>query len=508
MTTKAVRLSFVPNLHFRFQPRQVLGAEIGLALLLALYHLGHQSFWVDETLTVAIVKLDSTAMWKLMAHQEANMGAYYVLMHLWAKFGDSEFYLRSFSVIFALASIPMTYLVGSRLFGSRVGLIAALLMATNAFWLHYAQEARAYSLLLFLSLLTTFTFILAIQQQSWNRWFLFSLTGSFTVYVHLFATLLIASLFVSLVFLPRRETAWRKVFGSAFAIAALLVPLAIFVITARGQLDFVPPLTVERAAQLFSRLAGDRFVLVAYFIACSIAALATLRLWRKDGPSIETWRRGVVITGLLLPIGVTFALSPIKPVVVPRYFIVCLPPLVLLVSLGLSQLRNPTILAGSLAIIVIASLFADSAYYSSPKQEWRQATSYILASNSGKDAIVFFHPSTQLSYDYYLERFGKESQGPRIENYAFASGTPEALRNPLDLGFSRPPDPDEGLGARLAPDYEQVWLVLSINHDDGKGLHLDEDTAEIEAALGSNYVVADDLQFNGIEVLRYTKVKS
>ena len=506
MTTKAARL--VPDLHFQIHVRHVLVAEVTLALLLAMFRLAHQSFWVDETLTVAIVKLDTKSMWKLMTHQEANMGAYYVLMHLWIKFGDSEFYLRSFSVIFALASIPMTYMVGSRLFGTKVGLIAGVLMATNAFWLTYAQETRAYALLLFLSLVTTFAYVEAVEKQTWNRWIIFSLLGALTVYVHLFATLLVASLFVSLGFLPRREITWRRAFGSALVIAVLLVPLAIFVHEASGQLDFVPPLTPEGSVQVFSRLAGDRFVLIPYFIPASIAALSALRLWLKEGPSYDNWKHWMVITSLLLPIGLTFVLSPIKPVVVPRYYMVCLPALILLVSMGLSRLTNSTVLGAALVLIVMVSLFADMTYYQSKKQEWRQATSYILAADSGNDAVVFFRPTTRLSYEYYLDRFGMESQGPRIEDYAYPAGSKEAERDPLELGFGRPPDPDEALGTRLAAEYEQVWLVLSLNHDEGKDLHLDQDTAEIEAALRTDYVVEDDLHFQDIEVIRYTKATS
>src|SRR5438128_11759967 len=68
-----------------------------LAALLRLLQLGSESLWWDEAVTVAIVRLDWEAFWKLLSHYEANMGLYYCLLRLWVNLGESEFVLSILS---------------------------------------------------------------------------------------------------------------------------------------------------------------------------------------------------------------------------------------------------------------------------------------------------------------------------------------------------------------------------------------------------------------------------
>ena len=73
---------------------------------------------------------------------------------LWASlqlFGDSETAVRLPSALSGVAAIVLMYLLGAHLFGVGVGLAAAAVTAISPFALSYAQDARMYSLLLFLS---------------------------------------------------------------------------------------------------------------------------------------------------------------------------------------------------------------------------------------------------------------------------------------------------------------------------------------------------------------------
>ena len=92
---------------------------------------------------------------RILWRREADMSLYYFLLHGWLLFGGSEFFVRSFSVLFAVASVPAIYLLGRQLFDSRVGLIAAALLAVNAYLVQYSQDARSYSLMVLLGLLSS-----------------------------------------------------------------------------------------------------------------------------------------------------------------------------------------------------------------------------------------------------------------------------------------------------------------------------------------------------------------
>ena len=91
---------------------------------------------------------------------ELNMVLYYTLLREWMHFGQTEFVIRSLSALFGIAAIPAVYRLGRRLFDVPTGLIAAALLATHSFHIRYSQEARAYSLQVFLLILCDLLFLL------------------------------------------------------------------------------------------------------------------------------------------------------------------------------------------------------------------------------------------------------------------------------------------------------------------------------------------------------------
>src|SRR5918999_2609241 len=118
-----------------------------LAMVLRLYLLGQDSFWGDELASVRRAQLDGDSFWGFISNIPA-MTVYYVVLHFWVLLGDSEIIVRTLSVITAVVTIPIVYLLGKHLFNSETGLIAALLLAVNALHVQYSQEARSYSMLI------------------------------------------------------------------------------------------------------------------------------------------------------------------------------------------------------------------------------------------------------------------------------------------------------------------------------------------------------------------------
>src|SRR2546425_3307417 len=118
-----------------------------LAAGLGFLRLGAKSGWLDEAESVAHARLGVRSLLHVLDGGDPNMGLYYVLLHFWIRiFGESESAVRGLSVLFGVLAVPAIYLVGARLFGRAAGLVAALLLAVNAFFIQYAQEARSYSL--------------------------------------------------------------------------------------------------------------------------------------------------------------------------------------------------------------------------------------------------------------------------------------------------------------------------------------------------------------------------
>src|SRR5258705_3772980 len=114
-----------------------------------------KSFWLDEAISVGIARLPWQQFFDVLRHREINMALYYVLLHFWLVLGSSEGFIRGLSVLFSVATVPVMYALGARLFGRGTGLLAAWLLAINAYNVRYAQEARGYALVIFLAVLTT-----------------------------------------------------------------------------------------------------------------------------------------------------------------------------------------------------------------------------------------------------------------------------------------------------------------------------------------------------------------
>ncbi len=129
---------------------------IGILLLgfaLRVYRLGVDSLWYDETVSALLARKSLAEMWAHTA-RDIHPPLYYALLHFWRLLaGGSEYSLAFFSVWFGVAGVAMVGYLGWRLFGARVGFLAALLMAINPFSIWYAQEVRMYSLGVLLTLL-------------------------------------------------------------------------------------------------------------------------------------------------------------------------------------------------------------------------------------------------------------------------------------------------------------------------------------------------------------------
>ena len=467
----AVRSPLVVKGHRFF----LVSLEILLAATLAILFLGEKSFWLDEAFSVvAVARLDWTSMWQVLSDREANGGLYFVLLHLWLVLGESEFAVRSLSVVFAVATVPVVYALGSRLFGLRVAAGAALLLAVNAFFIQYAQEARGYSLLLFLASLSSYILVRAIEKPSWWTWIAYILISVLAVYAHVFAVLVLGAQAISIVFLDRRYVPWRALTVAGFTILLLLVPLGIFFLTQdSGQIDWIRQPSFGSLYELFYALTGrgGGLLLLAYLIPVAFAFLFAIRSWFRFKISPETWRYALLLSWLFVPIIIAFSLSFLKPVFIPRYFIICLVPLTLLAAVGLSQIRNRWIFVSVLAILVILSARGVGAWYSSyEKEDWRGATTHVISRFERGDAILFHASYVRVPFEYYLDR------------------------------LAAPSEIVESIGVARVAGADRVWLVLS--HDSYSHVGRVQ-SRSIQASLQNRYALVEQREFKEIKVLLY-----
>ncbi len=480
-------------------PRVVLfGVLLPLAALVRLLFSGEKSFRLDEAATVAIVRLDWATFLDVVVNQEANMALYYGLLRFWVGLGGSEFVIRSLSVILAVATLPVLYALGTRLFGARVGLVATLLLTLNAMHITYSQKARGYSLLVLLVTLSSLFFLRSIERPSRKNWVGYILASVLGVYAHFFGALVLVGQWVSLVFLRPRDVPWRGLLWSTLVIGILLLPLGVFVVTQDvGQVEGLTEPGLRRFLGVFNALAGGdgKLLLPVYFIFCSIALLAAAREWRSSPASFGAWRYAVLLTWLFVPIVLARAVSFAKPIFAVRFLSICLPPLALLAAIGLSRLRPRWAFVGALAVVVSLAAGGVISYYRSPEwEDWRGAAEHVRSQARSGDATVFYVAKVRVAFENYQARVQGSSRNPAV---AFPSQWEWSM-----LVTERMQAPSPALLDSLPGRYERVWLILSHDHvRRSRGVI----SNSIQASLAGKFPSVKEREFVGVRVLLYSK---
>jgi len=237
------------NLHRYISARWALVGVLLVAAALRLHGLETQSFWNDEGNTLRLIQRRLPDLIRATA-QDIHPPGYYVLLRFWATFvGEHEFGLRSFSAFWGVLAVAFSAALGRALYVARgAGVVAALLVALNAFAVYYSQEARMYAQLAALSAASLWLLVRLMSKPRPSFWLALALVnalGLYTQYTYPFTLLvqggffvwawwgkkerrimgayLAANVFTLILFAPWLPTAHRQL--TAWGVAYLDVPL-------------------------------------------------------------------------------------------------------------------------------------------------------------------------------------------------------------------------------------------------------------------------------------------
>ena len=427
-----------------------------LASFLRFYRLDAQSFWNDEGNSARIAERSPDL---ILAGSEGDIHppGYYLVLHCWrALFGQSEFALRSLSVVAGLALVALTYLQGRHLFGEAIGLTAAFLGAISPFAIYYSQEARMYALLAALSAASTYLLLhlLTTHQSPASTirriaaYILTCAAGLYTQYAFPFV-LLVHNLTFGLWWLTRaRRTAhrWRWVALWAGAQAMIVVlylpwlPVALKSVTgwsSAGRTYDLAPALVDVLRVLSVGITLPVKQATAALVGALVLPLLGLWPAHPTASSVETtgaagtrtdratWFEVTsMATYLLLPIALLFAFDLYKPQWL-KFLVVVLPPFHILVARGIDTLAGLSLhashlthhayriaccvlrvflrlsLVGFLAVMSLPSLnnlYFDSAY---ARDDYRQLAADVSTSVHPGDAIILNAPNQWEVFTYY-----------------------------------------------------------------------------------------------------------
>jgi mannosyltransferase len=491
----------------------ILSLVVAVGVILRWRLLTARNLWDDEAASVFFAQLSRSSFLTTLRNYEANMGLYYFLLRGWLYLGDSAGAVRSLSVVFGVAAIPSIYVLGKRLFGETVGLVSAGLAAVNIFQIRYSQEARGYSLVMLLSILSTYSLLRAMEAPREKKyWRIYVVLSALGVYAHVYFFLVVTAQWISLGdrwLWPRSRTLVRVAAGFLFLTSPMIWFLAA---KNQGQINWITrptPLTLIEFAKFFTGDGGSA-ALAVYGVLCLIALFAAYRKaeYRLPDPD-QRWRANVVASWLVFPIASTVLVSTVHPVFYDRFMIISAPALVLLAGKGMVDLKQifPNLrhlFSSSLILIVGLSIWGIHRYDTSlaaKGDSWQTVTQYILARQQPGDAAFFYRASGSRPFTYYSHRAMEKNTANSSPLVIF----PADLTNALQFNVN----PDSEQVSVGVEKHRRVWLVL----EHWKGVPVREDTVRIiQKTLQEKYQFAGEKSFPGtvspILVLLYTACES
>jgi mannosyltransferase len=466
---------------------------IALGTALRSFRLGVRSFWLDEAVSAMLARIDRHSFVSAVVHRQANMVLYYALLRGWIRLGSSEFALRSLSVLAGVAAIPAIYLLGKQVFGARAGRVAALLLCVHAFHIRYSQEARAYSLLMLLAVLSSLFFLRSLEEPSRRNWAAYIVFSTLMVYAQVFGGWVLVAQWSSLflLLLRKRSELRRPIHGkqflfSAAAICFLVAPLAycLLFVSDRSQLAWLAKPTTQDVYKFCLELTGDggAMLLLAYLVLVLASLAAPIMRQRSEPDADNLWKHYFVLLWLIVPPVLLLVISSRWPVFEPRFLIVCIPPLLLLAANGLSQVRSKILFSAALMIVLALSVAGVDYYYRGRidnryTDDWRDATRYILSQAERGDAVVFTYSEEKLAFDEYRSRF--HATAVPIDEYPNKTDAELLMRRP----FRPRPESLDGIIA----GYRRVWVMSAFQPD--------RLSRQVDANLGAHFSIHKNFAF-------------
>ena len=303
--------------------------------------------WVDEYGTWWVVAADA---WSEVIERTLRIQGqspfYYLLVRTIAGLGGyGAFQLRLLSVICGIATLALVYPLAVKIFNDRrVALLSLIIFALSEPLIWYAQIARPYSLALFFSLVSFWSFVSLEKTATNAARAVYILSTALTVYAHYLFGLIVVIQAIYLIVQTGLRTLFSKLWFTNFlALALLLAPVTgqvLYLHSRRHALDWVTSVdsSWKIAGGIIYIIAGlSPIAILATILAVTVLGFRRLELKLKEIRS----RLALPIIWYLTPL----FLFSIVPLLVgvnlgqPRYLLFAYPATYLLLAWFMLNVR-------------------------------------------------------------------------------------------------------------------------------------------------------------------------
>jgi len=477
------------------------------------YNIGSESFWLDEGATALEIK--NYSLKQILIHTMADgkilpdyypqydysLPGYYAFVKIWTNvFGTSEASFRSFSALLGSISLLLIFYLARCLFDEKIALMSTFLASINLTLVWFSQEARQYSFLLFLSLLSLLfllkmlndgkvkyvigflavNFLIIYSQNTWILFIFFE--GAYALYrIYLDYSLkkavsktnkriILAFILLSIVYIPIISIA---IFSDTSTISLYGRPKAAEIAKFGAQLtgwlypseslrqkiyDLNPKLTFYELT-LIASFFINLLIIGAFFL---IGIVKSYNLRRESSIFLAS----LFFAPPLLSLLISYAHPAITNIFMLKQVIYIIPAYLIIASVGLMKSKYKTL--AITAIFITGAILLHAYYANFDKQQFRDAANF-LKENGGNDPIFINIDTAQVIFKFY---YGESDNAKGVKS-------PEELQ-------------------ALLKDTDSFWMLITFTkYSDPEG--------SIRKFLDQNYIMTEKKAFYDIGLFHYVK---
>ncbi|NEB37604.1 glycosyltransferase family 39 protein [Streptomyces sp. SID14515] len=298
------------------------------------------TMWGDEAVTYQLAHREPHQIWNTAQRVDLVHALYYAVMRvIFDLFGAGLLSLRLPSVLAMSAAAGAVGLLGLRLAGPRVGMLAGLLFPLFPQVQKYAQEGRSYAMVCALIAWATYALVANVPRRARWRWAVYGSTMLLACLLHEFAVLALAAHGVTLIVSRTPKGVLRAWAVTAAGVVIGLLPLAV---VSAGQ--------SEQVSWIGGPVRPDHLlVAMVVGVACARAPL------RSAGPVSLA---ALAVPMLVLPGVLLLTASLVKPLFVDRYVLFSNIGIALLLGAWLDHVRRLPRYSPTVYVAVVAALVA------------------------------------------------------------------------------------------------------------------------------------------------------
>ena len=380
-------------------------------LLIRLYSLGLESFWVDESISalaarrileVGVPRFESNYLY-------SRASLFHYLMAGFLLFGYTEFNARLVSVIFGIASSVLIFFI-AREYNKQAAWIALLLSLFLEVFVVYSRQARMYQMEMFFFFLTLYLLYKALWKKTYLWWAALCFLAAYNT--HTIALLLLPFFFYALF----RHRLSRLV----YAISAMF---SIYLVYSHLHLlgDFRLPFLTTYMIYLKHYAPFLLVSVVGFFIGCFGSFKPTRgskRASGKESKKLTNESRRTLTCFLGLAAILILAAASFERMFAFRYVYLAFLPILVLTSVAFSRIKYGWLILTAY-LVLISNIFIPFTYtsilrpesrishfdFTAPEADFRQAYSVIDQIYEGEALIASFTPAAAWYFkspDYWI----------------------------------------------------------------------------------------------------------